>query len=621
MATQGSLPRQSSRVAFAPSPSAQPILLQAVVSVLTVFLVFVLPLLIPGKPVHGISASYLAGFNNSVAVLATIGLSFAVLLGTFLQQRDHPDLAPPDFPSRTLGWRFTAAVITVSSAILGVAGALVTAAHQRYLGDAGYLIEQASAWSETGRKLYSQVEFAYGPILLLPEIWLARLTGTDITHAYFVVLVLQSALGLVFLAFLLNELPIRPRFRQIALILFALGAITPHLGLNYTFFRFASPLAFFLLALRAANTPLKCTALFSLAIILQCTIAPELAFVLASGILVYGCLRAWQSGPLWLVAGAVPSLVLAGLLLSVGHAYLRMVTTFSAGIYNLPIGPYPHILILLFAAVWLVPVYLGRTVSLGSPASARLLAFYIIALAMVPAALRRCDALHIFFNGVGLFLLSLAAVSQAALLPRRVWLTCLAFLVLWEHRVNEGLFAWRTAETVSEVVLPHTPAALRPVVIRLTALPDRNLIPTLRKPPKPASIPDMQALHQLVGNDPVATPLEIPPDLETALKSTHHYTPLYYAFGVDMMDEKAEHRAVDYLHQFRWMLVPTDRGLSNYQQYPKNLGPIQGIRMYFRQREPVLYDPGRAIESDLAQNWKPAATYGIYTLYRRSTGS
>ena len=69
------------------------------------------------------------------------------------------------------------------------------------------------------------------------------------------------------------------------------------------------------------------------------------------------------------------------------------------------------------------------------------------------------------------------------------------------------------------------------------------------------------------------------------------------------------------------MLVPTDRGLGNYHQLPKNLGPIQGVRMHFRQREPVLYNPGQALEADLARNWQPAATFGLYTLYRRNFGS
>ena len=136
------------------------------------------------------------------------------------------------------------------------------------------------------------------PVFVGDEVSLfARLVHTDITHAYFVVLVLHSALGLAMIAFLLNEFPIRPRLRQIALVLFALGAVTPHLGLNYTFFRFASPLAFFLLTLRAATTPLRSAALFSLAIVLECTIAPELAFALAAGILVYACCAPGKAVP------------------------------------------------------------------------------------------------------------------------------------------------------------------------------------------------------------------------------------------------------------------------------------------------------------------------------------
>ncbi len=605
-------PAQQRLRPFSPHRHPAAVLLTAVV------LVFVLPLWVPVKPVYGISASYLAGFNNSAAILGAIALSVAVLSLASLAQRRHPPTQHVPVTDGPLTWHFAAAVIACSSVILGSAGALVTAAHQRYLGDAGYIIEQASAWSDTGRKLYSQIEFAYGPLLLLPEIWLSRLAHLDMTRAYFAVLVLESALGLAMVAYLLNELPIRPPLRQIALVLFALGAITPHLGLNYTFFRFASPLALFLFATRNRNSPWKSAALLAVSVALECAISPELTFALAAGCIAYAGLRTWQHGRVWLITGIVPLAVLAALLLGVGRDYLRMVSTFSQGVYNLPIGPYPHILILLFALVWLVPIYLGRSLLLTRPESARILGLYAVALAMLPAALRRCDPLHVFFNGIGIFVLSLVAASHAPRRTRIAWITCLALLVLWEHRVNEGLFTWRNAYTVQRIVLPNTPASLRPVIMAVTALPDRNALTILRQPPEPDQIPDIASLNRLVGNEPIATPLEIPPVVETALKDSHHYVPLYHAFGVDMMDDAAEQSCIQELQSFGWLLLPTDRKLSDYQQLPGNIGPIQGIRMYFRLRNPVLFVPGNIFEGAIARNWTPVQAFGPYTLYRRS---
>ncbi len=145
---------------------APPSVVFVAVACAAVLLVFVLPLVLPSAPVHGISASYLAGFNNSVAVLGATGLSVAVLLLTLFRYCDRTAISvAPKLLTGDLSWPFTSVVVAISSAVLGLAGYIVHFGHERYLGDAGYFIEQASTWSETGRPLYSQIEFAYGPPL------------------------------------------------------------------------------------------------------------------------------------------------------------------------------------------------------------------------------------------------------------------------------------------------------------------------------------------------------------------------------------------------------------------------------------------------------------------------
>lgn len=616
MTTQAAIPAQSNARSRSPHPAFSSVLLAVVAFLATVLLVFVLPLFIPVKPVLGISASYLAGFNNSVAVLGATGISVLVFLATtFLNRQPYP-ITGASAATGKLSGRFVLGVIAGSSAVLALAGAAVMAAHQRYLGDAGYLIEQASTWSDTGRHLYSQIEFAYGPLLLLPEIALSRIAHLSMTQAYFIVLPVESALGLWMVAWLLNQLPVRPHLRQATLVLLALGALTPHLGLNYTFFRFASPLVFFLFAVRRAGSPGRTALLLSFALILQAAISPELAFALAVGVLAYAGLRTWQSGAAWLLAGVVPLTVLAVLLLSVGHGYLRMVSTFSAGVLNLPVGPYPHILILLFALTWLVPVYLGRSALFRDTYGSSLLGLYAIALAMIPAALRRCDPLHVFFNGTGILILSVAAVSRSSRPARILWVGCLALLVLWEHRVNEALFSWRTAWTVQHAILPHTPTALQPAVVALTTLPDRNLGSFFSQPPVSEEIPDLHAIYAIIGSGSLAIPFEIPPDMETALKDAHHYSPLSHAFAVDMMDSTAERAAVTELDGYQWLLLPNPLQLSSYQSFPNRLGPLQGMRMYFHTREPILFTPGEIFDRGIAREWTPVRSFGHFTLYR-----
>ena len=75
-------------------------------------LIFVLPLFVPMKPIQTVSVSYLAGFNNSVALFGAVGLSLLALFGPRLRLSFKP------------GKPLTASTLKKSLAIVG-AGALV----------------------------------------------------------------------------------------------------------------------------------------------------------------------------------------------------------------------------------------------------------------------------------------------------------------------------------------------------------------------------------------------------------------------------------------------------------------------------------------------------------------
>ncbi len=581
-------------------------------------LVFVLPLHIPMDRVETISTSYVVGFNNRVAIAGAAGLSVVVLLLTLWLNRAGA-YAVAFRRERRLPPGLIAGVVMASAAVLGVCGWLVAASHLRYLGDAGYIIEQATVRQATGRALYTQMDFAYGPLLLFPEIWLSELLHCSITAAYYLTLVLESTLGLLLLAYVLNELPIAGNIRRWAFVLLALGAITPHLGLNYTYLRFLSPVAFFLFATRGRSV-WQAALLLCAGEALELLISPELGMAMAVGVVWFGLLRAWQQGLRWLVVAVLPLAVLATLLLTLGRPFLQMAKSLSHGTLNLPAGPYPHILVLVFAVVWLIPVGLGRLVRSGEAESARLLAAYAIGLAFLPAALGRSDPLHVIFNGVTLLLLSLVAVSAASARMRTAWLVAIAVLVLWNQFVNQRFFQMRTAEVVRESVLPRLSPGLQAAVRHLAARKNAALAKVLNEESEASYRMDVSALERVVGSGLVATPLEVNPAVEAELQATHHSCPGYYAFWADMMSPAAERRSIADVDACPWMLLPGKMPEGDMHA-GRSLAALQGLNLPYRERNALPYIAGDLFRNEMRAHWVAVQPFGPYTLYRQVCGA
>jgi len=87
-----------------------------------------------------------------------------------------------------------------------------------------------------------------------------------------------------------------------------------------------------------------------------------------------------------------------------------MLKSLSKGTLSLPVAAYPHILIFLFAVVWVGPYALGGQLLSREPTTQSMIACYAMGLGLLPAALGPCDPLHLFFNGAGVLLLSLACI-------------------------------------------------------------------------------------------------------------------------------------------------------------------------------------------------------------------
>ena len=579
-------------------------------------LIFSLPLAIPVSYVAAISASYVAGYNNRAAAILTAIIGVSVLLASWRFQPQTRSSPPAADLADGVGPILTVVVIAVSCAFFAAFGRMLFLSHQRYIADTGYFIEQMSAHAETGRRLYRSLEFAYGPVLFFPTVWLQHWLHCNWLTAYFSTLALEQTTGLLELAFLLNRLPIRPTDRRFGFVLLAVGALNPLLGLNYTLFRFLTP--FFLLVLASQSSGLLTSmAVIAVGEVLCLGISAEIGVAFATGAFAFGFWLGLRRN--WFSLGIcfAPLLGVVIFFLLSGGAYLQMLRSFAKGALNLPVAPYPHLLIFLFAAVWLVPQFLGQEMGGTHPSQRGMVACYAGSIGLLPVALGRCDPLHVFFNGAMLLVLSLAAIRLQRPAVRAIWLSALVLFVLWEQGVTNRLFRFRTADTLSLTVMPQLPAALQDAAVALvgsdTPLAD-HLQPNW---PGDEYKLDLGRLEQHVGNAAVATPLEITPTVEAELKRSHHYRSGYYAFTVDLFSAPSELRKIQDLNRSEWALIPTGYA-QPFIELPGNLGDLQGFTFPYRTRHPVPFQAGKAFDANLQQRWTAVDHLGPYTLLRQA---
>ena len=471
------------------------------------------------------------------------------------------------------------------------------------------------AHAQYDRSLYTQLEFAYGPLLFYPTILLQKLLHCSWPAAYFLSLAAEQSVGLCMLAYVFNRLPMRGVDRQAGFLLMTFGALNPLLGLNYTFFRFLTPFASLLWATKASS-PWKVALLLGVAEMLQMGISPEigLAFMVAS--IAFAALRAFRAGPRWLLIAVAPVLGMCGFLMVFGNGYLHMLHSFSHGTLNLPVAPYPHILVYLFALVWLVPFSLGKSLGAKEPHDLQMAALYFLCIGLLPAAFGRCDPLHVFFNGAGVLILSLVAIRATSRNTRTAWLACLLLLVLWEHWVNNSLYQDRTEDVLRLAAMPHLSTIWRERLLVLVESYSPSAAERLRPGPEDSVYRlDVPALEKTVAKAEVATPLQVSTSVEKALKRTYHYRSDYYAFMIDVLTPSAEAAKIRDLNQAQWALLPEEAD-DFFIETPQNDG-VQGFNFPYPLRHPVPYQLGSAFDKNLSEHWTRRQQLGPYVLYER----
>ncbi len=586
------------------------------VAVFTCFAVFVLPFLFPPPYFEGVSAANVAGFNNKIAAISAVGMSVIVAVAAWRMRWSSAE--PLEEQSTPLNRWLVSGAALLGGALLAFYARLAFIAHVRYPGDAAYFIGQMSAVADYHRTLYTGVEFPYGPLVLYLPIWLRSLLSPlhiSLAGAYFTVLVLEQMAGVWAVAYVLDNLPIARRLKAIVFLAYAVQMLQVGLGLNYALLRFAMPLASLVFAAKRRR-PWAVAGLIAGGQALNLAISPEMGFAFGAGAVAYGLYRAATGGRQWIAAIIAPVIGTAAFLLAVGPAYLRMLELFSRGAYNLIVEPLPYVLLFLIALVWLAPIMLAEFFRQHRPEAPLLAGLFVISVALLPVAFGRADPGHVLFNGLGIYLLSMVAISSYRHSQRTAWTVAVFVVLLWTGFINARVFQYQARMVVHYDVLHYGSGAMKDMAVRFT----RKISPTAASRYMSASFSDDQPfdlakLQAIVGDSPVATPCGVSLQVEEALKRSGQYRPGFYWYYVGILDASAEARRIRDFNESQWALIPAGEK-ELLRESPSVLGQITGIALPYRSKRPP-YVAGERFYANLEANWRAVGDVDGYTVYRR----
>jgi hypothetical protein len=543
--------------------------------------VFVLPYRFPlREPV--LSDTWAAGSNNQVAAIGLALVSVAMTLVCWLRT----SATPREGTEARLGRNYLAGGIL--AAILWTAGlGWAVARVHMYWGDEGYFLNQLRTGILFHRAVYTQFEFAYGPLLYLwPKLWIQGLSplGVSFTAAYLVSLAILQALGLVLLFYTVQALPLGRSLKICAFALIAFGTLNSLLGLNYSIFRFILPFAAVVLFSRQRTIP-------AAALVAGCgeiaclATSPELGIAFGGAAIVYALYRSRRDGARWLIPALATVAGAAVFAAIAGPAYFFTLGNMAKGGFNLLLTPAPHILALLLAAVALAPLAVAKSLRTTSH-GAMILAFYIAALGMLPAALGRSDPIHAFFDGIGLYLLSCVALNSAATRWRRAWIVVVALVFVFTQAKNFRLHQYWLG-----------------LVLGTNAVHEDWGF-------------DEDALRRAIGNAQVSAPILAPQRVLDDLTRTGQYVPGYFCGWVGVWDRETETRKIAEMRRTEFALVAlTDPvGPDPARDRRIRLAMLMGFAAHPRRPDHIR---GALLDEELEACWIPRGRFGDYVLYQR----
>lgn len=456
-----------------------------------------LPFAFPSREIV-LGASTEVGFSNTIAYLVFVLTSIpcAVLVAR-LMPPGAPTTPVPGASGR-LGPRLVVAAVCLAHVMLFAAIYLYRG---RFVFAEGLYFQHPLYRIASGEVPLRDFSYYYGPSMIYPAAWLARVLSLD--AAYGVWFVATYVGGLLLLAFALHTLLRDVRAATFWFVVIAVGLFNPWTGLNVTFVRFVLPTVTLLLVVRFAVDGGRAHFAVALAAVtVALTYVFEVAVIITLTAVLFAVLRIVGDLPAEIMrriasalgvpsnigmpaSTSVPSarvqalrvlaLLLAGAALAVasfaiidptlGALRLYPVTalSYTAGAYNEPISP--HLPFLLLASATIVGAAGALRLTAGAKnqeATAFLLAYLGLVLVTERGAFAVGDSSHFANYGIPAILLCLylsTRVSWGPLLRR--W--AVVGLVVGFAAPMQFYHLNQLVPAVSRVAAPRLAATSEPV--------------------------------------------------------------------------------------------------------------------------------------------------------------
>ena len=388
--------------------------------------------------------SYSLGFNNKFATCSLAVAIFIAILARLTSEKKQCAYAwieekacfMPTWPAA----KYEYIVLALCSLIWG--GVIIFWGN--YLTDPGWCEGRLICVIDLlalGKTPYRDFMFVYGPAMLYIPFWISKISlgSLSFDQSYLITLVAFTIIGFGAIFVFVRSLGVSDKSRWIILLISLLAWFQLTMGLHYT------PLRFFMLpaAIIVMNAvinkvyPLNIpgciyTSIAAFLSAFAClSISPEVGIAGSTAIIAYG-FAAIRSGRLSsgfaCLTGCIAILLIT---LCFFPDYILGVLTFASGGYNFPIFPNLHNIALVVVSLCTIPALIASAIlNPRDQRSPLLLALAIGGGMLLPAALGRCDAGHIFINCAIPLMMMFPATERFGNIYRNGWIIAYIFLYI-----------------------------------------------------------------------------------------------------------------------------------------------------------------------------------------------
>ena len=513
--------------------------------------VFFLPYWFPPKVPVFDSPSYNVGFNNTVAskvVVVIIGLLF--LRNLFWRPRMPEPVATIFWTGASCGARRRPRMPWSLLLLFGCIYAILTCFLYAYIprleeyGDAPGMIERLQLVLGTDLRPYRDFDFGYSPLMLyFPALVIKVATdilGATFTFGYFLSELLCQEVGLWMLFHLVDHFQIKTSQRMVIFSVIAIADYDIGFGISGTMLRFVTPYVITLTMHKVAEriiagkgrwTKALLSAVSMLGIFGVLSISPEFGCVFLLAHAAYCAHRAWFQQRVWIFP-MLATLACFPIWMVAFPGSLDRIFEVGRCHTCLPIVPAAFIVLYLLSLFWLMPILLRTCLSWKADGTVSFVFQWAVQLlGLVPPALARCEHFHVLFNGLGMFIVTLAVV--AAVRPRAFPHYAVVFVFVF------GV-VWRVVGVVDY---------------------GRNLMPVRLAlggalPPEKAQTSQLVSGMDLVVYSSIATPLGIDYQTKKYLIESRRMAREYYQdYGIVMTEVELARKMRD-LKNADYVLVP-----------------------------------------------------------------